>query len=130
MTDDSPILTEEKALHRVENVKYDAYAAFLAEPSRPPSRGGNTRANHQHRMTIDKKIYSWLGLGSKQWVFKTDTVSFVWNLDPSGKYRNVIPESIEVIDKDGKPVVRGERGSKKWRTAETRAPVSRREWRD
>jgi hypothetical protein len=120
----------EKTPQRVENAKIDHYGAYLKENSRPPSRGGNTRAWHQHVIKIGDVSYSWLGLGSKKWIYASDTVSFTWSFDPSGKYRNVDPESIEVRDKDGNPALRGERGSKKWRTATTRAPVSRREWRD
>lgn len=115
---------------RVENAKFEFYGAYLKDKYRPPSRGGNTRAWHQHIIKIDGQNYSWLGLGSKQWVYATDTVSFDWSYDKSGEYRNVDPDSITVLDKDGKEVVRGERGTKKWRTATTRMPGSRREQRD
>jgi hypothetical protein len=126
MSDEAPSPTA----YRVENSKIDDYAAYLKDKYRPPSRGGNTQAWHQHVIKIGKDTYSWLGLGTKKWIFAGDTVSFTWSFDKSGKYRNVDPDSIEVHDKDGNEVIRGERGSKKWRTASTRLPASRREWRD
>ena len=106
--------------------KIEKYSAFLKEKHRPPSRGGNTKALHAHFITIDGEIYSFLGLGSKQWVFKSDRVSFEYEI--KDQYKNIIKETIVTIAKDGKEIVRGNRGFKKTlRTAETRLPASRRE---
>lgn len=115
---------------RVEDVTLDVYRAILKDESRPPSRGGNTRAWHQHILTIDGERYPFLALGARKWVFAGDRVSFEWSWDASHRYRNVDPNSIRVRDKTGKPVVRGNRGGKKWRTAETRLPARRRDWKD
>lgn len=117
-------------MQKVRDAKIQSYETFLAEKSRSPSKGGNGRAWHSHRITIDGERYSWLGLGFRQWIYKADTVSFEWEWDATHKYRNVDAGSIVVRDKDGKAVKRGERGTKAWRTATQRAPVSRREWRD
>jgi hypothetical protein len=114
----------------IENARIAKYTVFLQEPSRSPSRGGNGRAWHSHRITIGEDHYSWLGLGFRKWIHKSDTVSFAWEFDLTGKYRNAIPESIRVIDRHGKRQTRGERGSKPWRTATQRLPGSRREQRD
>lgn len=103
------------------------YTTILAEPGRPPSKGGNTRALHSHRLTIDGEHYSFLALGSRKWVFASDVVSFDYVLTPEG-YRNIIKHSLRAFDKNGKAVVRGDRGSKPTlRTAPTRLPGSRRE---
>ena len=115
---------------QVEKAKFEVYKAFLKDKTRPPSRGGNTRAWHQHCLTIGGEVYSFLALGSKQWVFKDDTVSFEWDWDNTGKYRNIKSETIQTWDKNGQLVVRGERGTKPWRTADTRLPCSRREAAD
>jgi hypothetical protein len=114
----------------IPGARIERYTTILREKSRPPSRGGNTKALHVHVLTIGGQTYSFLALGSQQWVYKTDTVSFDYEIK-DGKYRNVVKETIRVLDKNGNPVTRGNRGFKKTlRTATTRAPVSRREWRD
>lgn len=97
--------------------KVTNYRAILMEPSRPPSRDGNTRAWHQHAFEIDGERYSFLALGAKKWIFAKDTVEFEWNWDETGQYRNIDPDTIRTIDHRGKAVVRGERGSKTWRVA-------------
>lgn len=115
---------------RVEKATVEHYAAFLKDKYRPPSRGGNTRAWHQHRLKIAGETYAFLALGAKKWVHAGDQVSFEWDWDASGKYRNIHSASIRTWDKAGNEVVRGERGSKPWRTAPARYPGSRREQRD
>lgn len=114
---------------RVELRPFEAYTTVLIEPGRPPSKGGNTRALHSHRLTIDGEHYSLLALGTKRWVFKTDVVSFDFITATEG-YRNILKQSLRTFDKNGKAVPRGDRGAKsKLRTAQARAPGSRREWR-
>lgn len=116
--------------HRIGPTKIESYSARLIEPYRPPSKGGNTRAWHRHAFQVDGHWYSFVALGAKKWIYATDDVEFVWSWDDSGKYRNVDPDTIRTMSKNGEPVVRGERGSKKWRTAPARMPASRREQRD
>ncbi|HEV2897360.1 MAG TPA: hypothetical protein VGX71_05865 [Pseudaminobacter sp.] len=115
---------------RVENATVDDYGSYLKDKYRPPSRGGNARAWHQHVLTIGGEKYSFLGLGARKWIYSSDTVSFDWDWDESGRYRNVAPGSVETYDKTGKPVTRGDRGEKPWRTADARMPASQREQRD
>lgn len=110
--------------------KVENYRAILKDKYRPPSKGGNTRAWHQHSFEIDGERYSFLALGKKRWIFANDTVTFKWAWDESGQYRNVDRATIQAIDKNGNKVERGERGDKPWRTADTRLPGSRREARD
>jgi hypothetical protein len=115
---------------RIEDRPIENYTTYLNEPYRPPSRGGNTGAWHQHAIKIDGERYSFEALGSKKWVFARDTVSFDWEWDASGKYRNILDATIQVRDKAGKPVTRGERGSKPRRTASSRAPGRSSELKD
>lgn len=111
---------------KVENAKIESYQKFLQEKSRPPSKGGNTKALHSHVLYIDGDKYSFLALGSQQWVFKTDLVSFEYEV--KGQYKNIIKDTIITIDKAGNELLRGNRGFKKQlRTADARMPVSRRE---
>lgn len=113
----------------VSNKKISDYTKVLTEKSRPPSRGGNGKARHTHILTIDGERYSFIAFDSKQWVFKTDTVSFDYEVRDG--YNNIAPESIVTKDKNGKPIVRGNRGFvKKLRTADARLPGSRREQKD
>jgi hypothetical protein len=115
---------------RVERATVEQYRTFLKDKHRPPSKGGNTRAWHLHVLKIAGETYSFLALGARKWVFAGDTITFDWEWDQSSKYRNIVQDSMTTWDKNGKPVARGDRGSKPWRIAETRLPVSRREWRD
>jgi hypothetical protein len=110
---------------KIENKKITSYGKFLAELSRPPSKGGNTNARHSHVLEIDSEKYSFLALGSQQWVFKTDSVSFEFEVNQG--YKNIIKETIETIDRNGQLVVRGNRGSKKLRSSVARVPSNRKE---
>lgn len=113
----------------IKNKKIGSYKTFLKEKYRPPSKGGNTSALHAHIIEIDGETYSFLALGSQQWIYASDTVSFKFEIN-SG-YKNIIPDSIITIDKNGQPVSRGNRGYKPTlRTADARMPASRREQRD
>ncbi len=111
---------------KISNATIEHYGAYLQEHNRPPSKGGNTRALHSHVLTVSGEKYSFLALGSKQWVYKTDKVSFEYEI--KGHYKNIIKQTLKTIDKSGNEVVRGNRNFKKQlRTAEARMPVSRRE---
>jgi hypothetical protein len=109
----------------------EAYTFKLVEPSRPPSKGGNTRAQHRHAIKVRGVWYSWFALGAQKWVFVNDEVSFSWEWDRTQQYRNLVPESLQTWDKAGNLVNRGLRGTKpKLRTALTRLPGRRSEWND
>jgi hypothetical protein len=113
----------------VVNARIDDYRAVLREPSRPPSRGGNTTALHAHYLRIGDDTYSFLACGSRRWVYKTDRVSFAFTIK-SG-YRNIVRETLRTIDAKGNVVVRGDRRHKPvLRTAPPKLPGSRRERRD
>jgi hypothetical protein len=114
---------------RVESKKITSYGLFLKEPPRPPSRGGNTGALHSHVLEIEGEKFSFLALGSQQWVFKSDFVSFEFKVENG--YKNIIKETIFTIDRYGRVVTRGNRGFKtQLRSAPARLPSSKREQRD
>ena len=73
-------------MQKVTKKKIEKYGFFLKEKSRPPSRGGNTKALHAHVITIDGETFSFLALGSQQWVHKSDLVSFEYEIN--GQYKN------------------------------------------
>jgi hypothetical protein len=116
-------------LGKVKDRKFESYRLFLHEKHRPPSRGGNTGALHAHVLTIDGEKYSFLALGSQQWAYKSDTVSFKYEVNNG--YKNIIKDTFVALSKAGAPIVRGNRGFKRTlRTADARMPASRREQRD
>lgn len=115
---------------KIELQEVEAYSTFLLEPSRPPSKGGNTRALHSHRITIAGTHYYFKALGTRRWVFSGDRVTFSFTISASG-YNQVSRASLRCFSKTGAAVVRGDRGYKtQLRTAATRMPGSRREFRD
>lgn len=115
---------------KVEKAEVQHYGIYLKDKSRPPSRGGNTRAWHQHVITIAGEKYSFLAPWSGKFVYSGETVSFEWDWDETGKYRNAACQTVVAWDANGEPKRRGERGNKAWRTADTRLPVRRSEWND
>ena len=127
MTEADPAVVE---IHRIERISPTGYRTHLKDKHRPPSKGGNTRAYHQHVLKIADDSFAFLALGAKKWAFAGDTISFDWRWDASGSYRNIDPDSVQVWTAKGEPVVRGERGTKPWRTAATRLPARRSEWND
>ena len=114
---------------KIGPVQVSNYRAFLIEPSRPPSRGGNTRARHRHAFEVDGEAYSFFAAGSKKWIFASDTADFTWAWDDTKTYRNVVLSSLKTLDKNGVEVVRGDRDYKKMRASPARMPASRREQR-
>jgi len=115
--------------HRIDNARIENYRPALIEPHRPPSRGGNTSALHRHYIRINGETYNFRALGSQQWVFKSDRVSF--NYEDNGGYKTILKATLRTIDIHGHHVVRGIRGFKPTlRSASSRLPVSRRETRD
>lgn len=115
---------------RVEQAEVEHYRAYLKDKYRPPSKGGNAGAWHQHVLRIGGENYSFLAAHAGKFVFKGETVSFDWDWDETKRFRNVVVDSVVAHRRDGSPVVRGSRGGKAWRIAETRLPARRSEWKD
>lgn len=115
---------------RIDKADFDTYTVTLKDKSRPPSRGGNRRAWHRHAISINGDVYSFLAPWSGKFAFKGESVSFDWEWDESKTYRNVDRDSFLAFKSDGSEQLRGERGEKAWRTADTRPPGRRSEWKD
>ncbi|MBO1501456.1 hypothetical protein JKX24_05445 [Serratia proteamaculans] len=114
---------------RVESKKITSYGMFLKEPPRPPRLAGNTGALHSHDLEIEGEKLSFLALGSQQWVFKSDIVSFENKIENG--YKKIIKDTIVTIDRNGNLVSRGNRDFKtQLRSAPARLPGSRREQKD
>jgi len=115
---------------RLERAEVDYYSVYLKDKSRPPSRGGNRRAWHQHVLTIAGERYSFLATWSGKFVYQGEMVSFDWDWHENRHYRNIDVRSVIAWKPNGKQILRGERGGKPWRTAKTRPPERRSEWKD
>lgn len=114
---------------KVESKHFEKYGLFLVEKYRPPSRGGNTNALHSHTLTIEGERYGFLALGSQQWAYKYDTVSFEYEVKDG--YKNILIDTFVAISKSGSPIIRGNRGFKHTlRKADTKMPASHSEQRD
>lgn len=114
---------------RIEGKSFESYGSFLYEEYRPPSKGGNTKALHIHNIVVEGERYSFFALGTKQWAYVGDTVTFDYVVTPKG-YRNILKHSFITVDSKGKAQRRGNRGYKsKLRSAPGRMPGSRREQR-
>lgn len=114
---------------QITNAKIDNYTTILTEKSRPPSKGGNTKARHSHAIFIDNAKYTFLAFGSQHWVFKADTVSFEYDV-VDDMYNNIKIATLATVDSNGNEVVRGNRTAKKLRTADTRLPARRSDWKE
>ena len=73
----------------VDKTTCESYETYLAENYRSPSRGGNSKAWHSHVLIIGGDKYSFQAAHRGKFVHKNETVSFEWQWDPSGKYRNI-----------------------------------------
>src|SRR3954467_13863588 len=89
---------------RIEKTDVEHYGTYLKEKSRPPSRGGNSGAWHQHVLTIGGEKYSFLAPWSGKLVYKGEAVSFDWEWDASGKYRNADLATVVASKANGEQV--------------------------
>ena len=128
--DEKPLQTwREHDTRRLENVQVTDYKTFLYEHSRPPSRGGNTSAIHTHSFRVGDRKFGFFARGSKKFIFAKDLASFDYYETDEG-YLNVLRWTIICRDAKGKRVIRGDRRLKeKLRSAPTRLPGPRRDWK-
>lgn len=97
------------AVMLVENVQIEKYVTLFKYKYCPLVPNEYTGLWYQHRLIIDNEVYSFLALGAQRWVFKQDTVSFEWDWDKTGKYRNIKATTLQTSNKNGKEIVRGTR---------------------
>lgn len=97
-------------------------------PVAVPPRGTVTANSHRASLSIEGVHYPFLALGSLNWIFAKDRVSFDF-VTPSEGYHNIQRWTIRTFGKNGKAVTRGICGSMpKLRTATARLPDRRREF--
>src|SRR3546814_4164369 len=57
----------ESQVQKVDWTAIEDYRTGLREPSRPPSKGGNTAALHGHSIKIGDAWFSFLAPGAQKW---------------------------------------------------------------
>jgi hypothetical protein len=84
------------------------YGAQISEyKTIPVGLRKNAKAKYAHSFTIEGERYRFFARGWEQLAFVTDRIWFNWKSDQSGQYRNILPESIRLVDKEGKRRRRG-----------------------
>lgn len=111
-TDKAKAFTERIGATWIKPVISDDYKTVLLEPHRPPSRGGNSRAVHSHQIVIEGVKYYFTAVGTKHWVFSTDSVEFAWYYNKNG-LRIILKGTIMTIDKKGEHKDRGDKSVKR-----------------
>ena len=105
---------------RIEKSGFNAYNTYLEEPSRPPGQGGNAEALHRHVIIIGGDKYSFFAHWSGKFAHKGERISFDWDWDKTGTFRNIDKPSFEAFTKAGDREIRGDRSDTVRRIANTR----------
>jgi hypothetical protein len=88
-------------LNIVNDAQITEYKTF------PAGHRKNAKAKYAHSFTIEGERYSFFARGWEHLAFVTDRIWFNWKGDLSGQYRNILPDSIRLVDKEGKRRRRG-----------------------
>lgn len=91
---------------KIERSGFHAYNTYLEEPSRP---GGNETALHRHVIIIGGDKYSFFAHWSGKFAHKGELISFDWDWDRTGEFRNIDKPSFKAFTKDGRVEIRGDR---------------------
>lgn len=91
---------------RIEKSGFHAYNTYLEEP---PRAGGNTTALHRHVIIIGGDKYSFFAYGSGKFAHKGELISFDWDWDRTGEFRNIDKPSFQAFNKAGTVEMRGDR---------------------
>lgn len=95
---------------RIEKSGFHAYSVYLEEPPRPD---GNETALHRHVIIIGSDKYSFFAHWSGKFAHKGERISFDWDWDQTGEFRNIDKPSFEALAKDGTVQIRGDRSDKR-----------------
>ncbi len=87
----------------IENKKIDGYDLYLKERNKS-SKVKKNQARHSHVITIEGEKYSFIARGNKQRVYKTDTISFEFQV--KNGHNNIDKSTIVTLDENGEPVQR------------------------
>lgn len=88
---------------KIENQKIESYMLYLKERSKS-SKIKKNQARHSHVITIEGEKYSFIARGIKQRVYKTDSVSFEFQV--KNGHNNIDKSTIITHDENGKLVQR------------------------
>lgn len=91
---------------RIEKSGFHAYNTYLEEP---PRADGNETALHRHVIIIGGDKYSFFAHWSGKFAHKGERISFDWDWDRTGEFRNIDKPSFEAFAKDGTVQIRGDR---------------------
>ena len=94
---------------RVEKSGFHAYNTYLEEP---PRDAGNETALHRH-VIIGGDKYSFFAHWSGKFAHKGERISFDWDWDRTGEFRNIDKSSFEAFTKEGAVQIRGDRTDKR-----------------
>ena len=94
---------------RIEKSGFHAYNIYLEEPPRPD---GNETALHRHVIIIGGDKYSFFAHWSGKFAHKGERISFDWDWDRTGEFRNIDKPSFEAFARDGARQMRGDRADR------------------
>ena len=94
---------------RIEKSGFHAYNTYLEEA---PRQGGNETALHRHVIIIGGDKYSFFANWSGKFAHKGELISFDWDWDRTGEFRNIDKPSFQAFTKDGTLNMRGDRTDK------------------
>ena len=88
---------------KIENKKIESYDLYSKERSKS-SKIKKNQARHSHVITIEGAKYSFIARGNKQRVFKTDSISFDFQV--KNGHNNIDKSTIVTLDENGELVQR------------------------
>ncbi len=88
---------------KIENKKIESYDLYLKERNKS-SKIKKSQARHSHVIMIEGEKYSFIARGNKQRVFKTDSISFDYQI--KNGHNNIDKSTIVTLDQNGEIVQR------------------------
>ena len=88
---------------KLENKKIESYDLYLKERNKL-SKVKKTQARHSHVIMIEGQKYSFIARGNKQRVFKTDSISFDFQV--KNGHNNIDKSTIVTHNENGEIVQR------------------------
>ena len=88
---------------KIENKKIESYDLYLKERNKS-SKIKKSQARHSHVIMIEGQKYSFIARGNKQRVYKTDSISFEFQI--KNGHNNIDKSTIVTHDENGEIVQR------------------------
>lgn len=98
------------ANNKIENKQIGGYFTTVSKNFVPKdgSEGTPDQLLHRHDVRIDGIRYSFFALGTDNWIWRTDNVSFEYYEDKKGRFM-INKKTLKTTDNKGKDVERGNR---------------------